>query len=194
MKLRSEEPEVVQSKKYIANHHFHPEILQLMVDQGMTNIDCMTEELIREWGLIGNGYTSADLYSGKVPEKTKSILSLPGGNTNGPYYVPVPSYKGAKDDYQQVSMRWRLNKLVKDCQEKCRWNSALAPRGEDNDVLQPVEKRARRIGELPALESNNITELQRAVCMLAEERDRKQAELKRLEDEIRRRESEQPGW
>lgn len=99
-----------------------------------------------------------------------SILSLPGGNTNGPYYVPVPSYKGAKDDYQQVSMRWRLNKLVKDCQEECRWNSSLAPRGEDN-VLHPVEKRARRMGELPALDSNNITELQRAVCMLAEERE-----------------------
>ena len=60
--------------------------------------------------------------------------------------------------------------------------------------MQPVEKRARRMGELPALESSNITELQRAVCMLAEERDRKQAELKRLKDEIRRRESEQPGW
>jgi len=42
-----------------------------MVTQGMTNIDCMTEELIREWGLIGNGYSSADLYSGKVAEKTK---------------------------------------------------------------------------------------------------------------------------
>jgi hypothetical protein len=71
--------------------------------------------------------------------------------------------------------------------------SSLAPRGEDN-VSQPVEKRARRMGELPALDSNNINVLQRAVCMLAEERDRKQAESKRLEDEIRRRESEQPGW
>ena len=113
MKLRSEEPEVVQSKKYIANHHFHPEILQLMMNQGMTNIDCITEELIRELGLVGNGYTSADLYSGEVSEKMKTILCLPEGTTGGPYYVPVPSYKGAKDDYKKVFTKWRLNKMIK---------------------------------------------------------------------------------
>jgi len=186
MVLRGEEEEPLHSRKYIANHHFHPEILQQMLHQGIKHIDCITEELIRELGLVGNGYTSADIYSGKVSEKTKSILSLPEGTTDGPYYVLVPSYKGASDDYKLISTKWRLNKMIKECNEECRGNnSTLAPRGEDN-ILLPVEKRARGGGALPAMDFDNISDMQRAVCMLSDELNEARDEINRLKDELRR--------
>lgn len=87
----------VRSMKFVDNHHYDPAILQAMLDQGKSNIDSMPVDLIRDLGLIDNGYTNADLFHGKVPE----------GNTS-PVYVPVPSYKNAKHDYKLVSNRWRL--------------------------------------------------------------------------------------
>lgn len=193
MQLRSDETEPVQTKKYIANHHFNPGILQLMVNLGMTSIDCITSELIQELGLLeSREYTSADKYKGELSNKVKksgdSILSMPGGTTDGPYYVLVPSYKKAKDDYKLVSNKWRLNKMIEGCKLKRRGNSTLAPRGEDGDeTLLPVVKRAR-YDVLPAMDEDNISDVQRGACMLSDELHGAYAEINRLKDEMKLRE------
>ena len=165
-------PTAKASAKYVANHHFQPEILQAMLDQGKTNIDCLPVQLIKDLGLIDNGYTNADLFHGKVPDAD--------GKTS-PVYVPVPSYKNAEDDYKSVSNRWRLNRIIKDCRMKRRGKSTLAPRGQDN-ILRPVDKRAK-IDALPAIDSESVDDLQRAVCMLSDELDAANEKIKRLEDE-----------
>eukprot|EP00984_Skeletonema_dohrnii_P016314 scaffold7210_cov101-Skeletonema_dohrnii-CCMP3373.AAC.1 len=163
--------------KFIANHHFHPEILQTMMDQGKSNIDCMPVDLIKELGLIEKGhYTAADLFYGKVPKGMTS-----------PVYVPVPSYKNARDDYKMVATRWRMTKLLKELRQRRRGNSTLAPRGEDN-ILQPVEKRARvKENPLPGMRTDNLEDVQRAACFFAEEADFYKAELKRMKDEVKLR-------
>lgn len=117
LKNCKEASSAVEKSKYIANHHFHPAILQAMLDQGKSSIDCMPVQLIQDLDLVDNGYTNADLFHGEVPE----------GKTS-PVYVPVPSYKDAKDDYKLVSNRWRLNCMIKECRMKRRGNSTLAPR------------------------------------------------------------------
>ncbi|KAK1747259.1 hypothetical protein QTG54_002603 [Skeletonema marinoi] len=56
-----------------------------MMNQGKSNIDCMSVDLIKELGLIETReYTAADLFDGKVPKGMTS-----------PVYVPVPSYNNA---------------------------------------------------------------------------------------------------
>ena len=103
-----------RSTKYIANHHFHPAVLQAMLGQGHN--DCVSTQLIKDFGLVDNGYTDADLFRG----------TLPAGQ-EGPVYVPTPSYKDAKADYKLVSNRWRLNKMIAGCRAKSRGNCTLAP-------------------------------------------------------------------
>jgi hypothetical protein len=134
----------LHSRKYVANHHFHPEVLQAMMDQGKSTIDCIPVQFITDFDLVGNGYTHADLFSG----------SLPKGQA-GPVYVPTPSYKNALDDYKLVSTRWRLNKMIASCQLKRKGNTTLAPRGVDN-ILLPVEKRGRVDADvLPGMDPDN---------------------------------------
>ena len=165
-----------RSTKYIANHHFHPAVLQAILEQGQS--DCVSVELVKGHDLVGSGYTQADLFSGTLP-----------AGVEGPVYVPTPSYKQAKGDYKMVSTRWRLNKMISGCRAKSRGgNCTLAPRGEDN-ILQPVEKRGRINGVLPALDPESKEDLQRAICMLADERDEAYAEINRLKDEIKLRDS-----
>jgi hypothetical protein len=163
----------LHSRKYVANHHFHPEVLQAMMDQGKSTIDCIPVQFITDFDLVGNGYTHADLFSG----------SLPKGQA-GPVYVPTPSYKNALDDYKLVSTRWRLNKMIASCQLKRKGNTTLAPRGVDN-ILLPVEKRGRVDADvLPGMDPDNNEDLQRAICMLSDELAAANNEIIRLNDEL----------
>ncbi len=181
------------SRRYIANHHFNPAILQMMLKQGMTNVDCITSELINELGLLENQeYTNDDLFPGTLSRKTKksskSILTMPGGTAEGPYYVPVPSYKGAKEDYKYLSDKWRMDTFIAECKLKCRErNSTLARQGED-DILRPVVKRPK-LEVLPALDPDNNHDLQLAVCMLDDDVQAANAEIKRLKEELRMRDA-----
>lgn len=192
MHLRSDgEPPPKRSTKYIANHHFNPAILQMMLSLEMTNVDCITSELINELGLVeSQEYTNDDLYQGtlskKMQKSSKSILTKPGGTTDGPYYVPVPSYKKAKEDYKYLSNKWRMNKFVAECKLKVRErNSTLARSGED-DILLPVVKRPK-LEALPALDPDNNDDLQLAVCMLDDDIQAAKAEISRLREELRLR-------
>eukprot|EP00984_Skeletonema_dohrnii_P002820 scaffold963_cov103-Skeletonema_dohrnii-CCMP3373.AAC.10 len=159
-------------RTFIANHHFNPAILQTIVDQGKSNIDCMPVDLIKELGLIETReYTAADLFDGKVPKGMTS-----------PVYVAVPSYKNATADYKMVATRWRMAKLLKELRQTRRGNSTLAPRGED-DILQPVEKRPRvKEDPLPGMHKDNIDDVVRAACFFADEAGFYKAELKRMKD------------
>ncbi len=142
-------------------------------DDDITNNNDGEEEVSSDTNKkIDNGYTKADLFHGKVPQ----------GKTS-PVYVPVPSYKNAKDGYKLVSNRWRLNSMIKECRMKRRGNSTLAPRGEDH-VLRPVEKRGK-VDALAVMNSDDVEDLQRAVCMLSDELDLVQEENKRLKDKLK---------
>jgi hypothetical protein len=58
----------LHSKKYVANHHFHPEVLQTMMDQGKLSIDCIPVQFITDLDLVGKGYIHADLFNGSRPK------------------------------------------------------------------------------------------------------------------------------
>jgi hypothetical protein len=171
------EAQPIQSKKYVANHHFHPEVLQTMMDQGKLNIDCIPVQFIKDLDLVGKGYTDEDLFEGSPPK-----------GIEGPVYVPTPSYKNAKDDYKLVSTRWRLNKMIESC--RVQHGGKLTPRGED-DILLPVQKRILtpiqkrgKVDALPDMDTDSNKDLRRAICMLSDDLDEANAEINRLKDEI----------
>ena len=129
-RTRSNTKKVKVKRKHIAHHHFHPELLQeVVVNQGFTTIDYIDAALIKDLGLLDNGYSEEDRFKGKDTGVMTRV------------FVPVPSYKKAERDYVLASSRYRLNQLISSCRSKQRGESFLASRREAKEaVIKPVEK------------------------------------------------------
>ena len=156
-----------RTKKAVAVHHFHPEVVQLAISSGSLSLpDYLTESFLVESGLWQNGYTDADEYDGEIK---------PNGTDVEKVYAPVSGYKYAEDDYKLAATRYRINDIVKKCTDATFGHSFLGRRGE-HDELRPVE-------EMPKLSCDNPQDLQRAVCVLADELSK----MKVLENEGRQK-------
>jgi 3-hydroxyacyl-CoA dehydrogenase len=157
--------------RFIANHHFHPAIIQEMVNEERVNIDFIDRELIKATGLLGNGYTEEDRFQGKV------------GNEEVDVYVAVPSYsyEEAARDYELASARYRLNAIIKSCTGKYRGETFLTKGDAKNqtskDPPQPVGKQRK-------LDSNDPKDLQRAVCLLSDRVSELEQRVKLLHNEL----------
>lgn len=165
------------TRRYVALHHFHPEVLEAMVELGKTTIDTIPAKLIVDHGLLGNGYTEDDIFRGK----SRGLGMKPKNKAE--VFVPVPTYQHAKEDYILLSTRARLDRLVRSCREK---NHRTNPAMNDITALRPVDKR-RKLEALPSLDADNRWDLQRAVCMLSDKLDEAYNEisrLKRRQDEL----------
>ena len=195
--------------QYIACHHFDPAILEAMLEQDLATIDLIPAELIEHLGLVDNGYTNEDMVRGDGSVSAKNALKVDSNSQSnkvekkdeykGPWYVPTPSYKHARRDYEQASTRYRLNELIKKCRGG---NSTLRRQGDDDDTLRPVVNLARqgdddilrpvvklaRIGidPLPPFDYESIDDLRRAVCMLSEPSAQTPADSTSLVPKIRR--------
>lgn len=56
-----------RSDKTIAYQHFHPEIIQeIVINQGFTTIDAIPEIVLKDFDLLGNGYTDEDRFKGTM--------------------------------------------------------------------------------------------------------------------------------
>ena len=155
--------------KYVARHHYHPQILQqFVVYEGFKNIDYIDAQFLKDAGLIDNGYTEEDRFKGSL-EKVEDEV-----------YVPVPSYptNEAERDYMLASSRARLNAAIKSCCEKFKGESFLASRAEmnDNDLLKPLE-------ELPPFQDDKVPHLQRQVRMLSDDLNAALHRIQELEEE-----------
>ncbi len=97
---------LVRKNVYVAQHHFHPEVLQeYMINTGNSGaIDFITEEFVKRTNLLNNGYTDEDRYTGPMSGDMVTC------------FVPVPSYslENANRDYVLASNRHRLLKQVRD--------------------------------------------------------------------------------
>jgi len=166
---RNKKKDPQQVKKGLAVHHFHPEIVQLMTkDNKLKFIDLLPESFVKQSTLWKKGYSTAD--------------KLPGGHKNETVYVPTPSYKHAEDDYDLAVARFKLHgDIIRRCEDATYGHSFLVNRGRgEGSSCEPVNK-------LPRLDTNSIKDLQRAVCMLAEEADELKIENQSLKDKLAER-------
>jgi len=169
-KSKKEEKEV--ERKVIAAHHFHPAVVQLLVVNRQINYsDRLSVQWIKDVGLFMNGYTDADIFKKKH------------GNKGEDCFVPVPSYSSehAWSDYQMAATRHQINDLIKSCTASQYGYSHLAKRGEDN-IPQPVNKMAKPSPADPE-------DLQRAVCILADNVHELKLRNEQLQDELNRDDS-----
>jgi len=169
-KKKQKSPE--KERKVIAAHHFHPAVIQLLVVDGKINYsDRLTVQWIKDVGLYKNGYTNTDIFKKEH------------GNKKEDCFVPVPSYKmkHAWSDYQMAATRHQINDLIKSCTDSQYGHSHLSKRGEDN-ILQPVGKMAKPSPAEPE-------DLQRAVCILADNVQELKLRNKQLQDELNRDDS-----
>jgi len=113
-----------RQKKVVAAHHYHPEVIQLLVtvDSKIQFFDHLTDSFVRDSGLWNNGYTESDNFPGEFILDKKTVKER--------VFVPVPSYKNAMNDYRLVVTRCRMNDIVRTCKD-------TQHDGED-DVLRPV--------------------------------------------------------
>ena len=115
-----------RTKKAVAVHHFHPEVVQLAISSGSLSLpDYLTESFLVESGLWQNGYTDADEYDGEIK---------PNGTDVEKVYAPVSGYKYAEDDYKLAATRYRINDIVKKCTDATFGHSFLGRRGEHDEL------------------------------------------------------------
>ncbi len=162
--------------KVVAVHHYHPEIVKHLYDGNKLQfIDCVPESFLKESGLWQNGYTNADKFQGEFKVE---------GKDGGRVYPPVPSYKleRASDDYILVATRYRVNDIISRCSDATYGHRFLKSRGDDGEMV-PVQK-------MPRLELDKPVDLQRAICVLADDIEKlkmKQKEEKLSMEELERR-------
>lgn len=129
------------------SHHFHPAVVQELVVSGVIQFkDYLDEAFVKKARLLETGqYTAADMFKEKIDGKK--------------VYTPVPSYKRALDDYKHAATHFQLMDVIKGCRDSI-YGHSFKKRNED-DVAMPVDKMPRRSME-------NKEDLQRTVCILAE--------------------------
>ena len=170
-RAKKEKGKVKRVRKFIAVHHFHPVLIQEMVNEERANIDLIDRELIKATGLLGNGYTEEDRFKGKVGDKEVDV------------YVAAPSYslEDGERDYELASSRYRLNVMIKSCARKYRGETFLTKGDAKNqtskDPPQPVGKQRK-------LDSNDPKDLQRAVCLLSDRVSELEQRVKLLHNEL----------
>jgi len=124
-------------KKFVAVHHFHPEVIQHFVkDKKVKFNDYLPESFVKESGLWQNGYTQINYFPGEYMPNKKTIQP-------GRVFVPIPSYKYAADNYKLLATWFKLNEIIKSCNDSTYGHSHLSRRGED-EVMAPVDRMQKR--------------------------------------------------
>mmetsp|Transcript_21540 Transcript_21540/g.46813 ORF Transcript_21540/g.46813 Transcript_21540/m.46813 type:complete len:309 (-) Transcript_21540:139-1065(-) len=178
---RNKNDNPMRSKKCIAVHHFHPEVIQLFVTNNKFQFfDYLTESFVLESGLWQNGYTHDDYFPGEaVKSKGKKL---------GRVFVTVPTYTNALEDYRRAAIRYRICDIIKSCNDAMEnrndgSGASFLGRADDDenddeeDTLQPLNKKGR-------FSTMNAHDLQRAVCVLAADVEQLEIKNKRLEQQL----------
>lgn len=164
----------LKDRKFIAYHHYHPELLQHFTKNNDKTMDFLPMSLVEKLGLINNGYTDDDLFRGYV-EKLKRI-------GEDAAYVPVPSYKHAEDDLERLLDRIQLNEVVRTCRDKYRGYKALFKFRGDRLYNNVINQRRKLL-------SDNISEVERAVSILADRVEELEFKKRKLEEALKEKEA-----
>jgi len=163
----------LKDRKFIAYHHYHPELLQHFTKNNDKTMDFLPISLVEKLGLINNGYTNDDLFRGYV-EKLKRL-------GEDAAYVPVPSYKHAEDDLERLLDRIQLNEVVRTCRDKYRGYKALSTVRGDRLYNHVINQRRKLL-------SDNISEVERAVSILADRVEELELKKRKLEEALKEKE------
>ncbi|EJK44508.1 hypothetical protein THAOC_36944 [Thalassiosira oceanica] len=177
-RAKKKDQEKERPRRFISLVHFHPLIIPFMIgdDRSLSFADFIPEGVVKDLGLINNGYTDADLLKkdGKPVEhtvRTGSVMTKVGR-----IFPPTPSYSinNAVDDYEMAKARYNLNQTIESCRNQTYGQTYLRPRGVD-EVPTPVTKLARRS---PPTHDDCL----RAVCLLSERVDELSKENEQLKE------------
>ncbi len=168
----------LKDRKFIAYHHYHPELLQHFTTNSDKTMDFLPVSLVEKLGLVNNGYTGDDLFRGFV-DKLKRL-------GEDAAYVPVPSYKHAEDDLERLLDRIQLNEVIRTCRDKYRDYKALSKVRGDRLFINFVNQRRKLL-------SDNISEVERAVSILADRVEELEVEKRRLEGALKEKEEAVPA-
>ena len=158
-------------RRHIAYHHFHPQLLQaLVVGRGKTTIDFIEAQTISGLGLWNHGYGEDDSFTG--------VISRAGTKRKGRVdgFVPVPTYRHARRDCARVSARVRVDALI----PKCRAAAAAASPASGESATGKAKNAASA-----ELNERDVGDLQRAVCLMADESEWPRQKVVEMEAQIK---------